>query len=64
MWLGIQVPVAWCCAVDAVCILEKSADDLLYVFFTLFAEERGCVDVFCVLSFGTVGWFDWGYGWC
>ena len=29
-------------------------------FFALFVEERRCVDIFPVLSFGTVGWFDMG----
>ncbi len=42
------------------CVVEKSANDLLDVFFALFVEWRGCVDVFSVLSFCAVGWFDIG----
>jgi hypothetical protein len=43
-----------------VCVVEKSANDLLDVFFALFVEWRGCVNIFCVLSFCAVGWFDMG----
>jgi hypothetical protein len=41
-------------------IVEKSADDLLDVFFALFVKWQGCVDVFRVLSFCAIGWFDMG----
>ena len=41
-------------------MVEKGADDLLDVFFALFVKWWGCVDVFCVLSFCTVGWVDMG----
>jgi hypothetical protein len=30
----------------------------LDVFFALFVQWWGCVDIFCVLGFCTVGWFD------
>ncbi len=42
------------------CVVEKSADDLLDVFFALFVKWLGCVDFFRVLSFCAVGWFDMG----
>ncbi len=41
-------------------MVEKGADDLLDVFFALFVKWRGCVDVFGVVSFCAVEWFDMG----
>jgi hypothetical protein len=41
-------------------VVEKSADDILYVVFACFVEERRCINVFHVLSFDTVCWFDMG----
>jgi hypothetical protein len=39
-------------------VLEKSADDLLDVFFALFVQWWGCVNIFHVLGFCAVLWFD------
>lgn len=41
-------------------VVEKSADDILDVVFACFVEERRCINVFHVLSFDTVCWFDMG----
>ncbi len=37
---------------------RESTNDLLDDFFGLFVKWRGCVNVFRVLSFCTIGWFD------
>jgi hypothetical protein len=42
------------------CVIEKSANDLLYVIFALFVKEPRSVDEFCVLGSGAVDWFDMG----
>ncbi len=40
------------------CIIEKSANDLLDVFFALFVQWWGCVNIFRVLGLCAIGWFN------